>query len=599
MKLKKLLACGIAACIPFMATACTLLPTTNSSSSSSVEDPAMKATAPDYSAYTHQYDFYGYSGPSSGTWKVDDLVYSAGQDFRTVEYYKDYKDAGMTIYLPQTQARVGASINYSGTVKVATWASNVWDLRAEEWETTKIYWDRAHEAGIEKIIMTDVQLQQWSQVQHGMLLRPADAPATPEGEESPYTFQSEAEFDEAIAKCLAAYIDHPAFYGVMLKDEPGYACVEAYGQTYRAIKRVAKNVYNRDIFVQHNLLPMRGYGAGAYNLMPLLEWFDEGEDTISKKEFYDLVGGVTADQTVTPKEQLEKILLDELAAYGNDRPKVTAAKYEKYIEEFALSMGSDYVQFDDYPLRGTDESPSIIGVYIREMQVAANVAKKLGIDYYMVTQSFATTENDRAVHRLITTEEECRWLNNTLLAFGVSQISYYTYFAKAENSVSHFNVNEGSFVTRNGEKTDIYYWYQQIMKENQTFAPTKLNFKYQGSRVYNVLPLHFVGDYLTPEWVDNTYTFKELKDISVNKESVLITESYDAENNRYMYCVQNIVDAMRKGSLAFQTTTLTFDTAKYKYAAIYRNGERELKALDNGKLVIKNASGEAAFVIPY
>ena len=274
-------------------------------------------------------------------------------------------------------------------------------------------------------------------------------------------------------------------------------------------------------------------------------------------------------------------------------------KFEKYLEGFALSTGADYVQYDDYPLRGEEDKYSVMSVYLREMQVAARVAKNLGIEYYMVTQSFATTDNDAAVHRLITTEDECHWLNNTLLAFGVSQISFYTYFAKSDNTTSHFNLNQGSFITRNGEKTDIYYYYQKIMAQNQAFAPIKLNFKYQGSRVFSVLPLNFGGDYLSSEGVENNYTFTELKAVSPNKESVLVTESYDAENNKYMYCVQNIVDAIYKGSLTFQTTTLSFDPSVYKFAAVYKNGVRELRALENGKISIKNASGEATFVIPY
>ena len=599
MKLKKIITWILTASMALSFTACG-----GNNSSSSAEDPNMLATAPDYSKYTHQFDFYGYGAPTDGYWTEDDLVFYAGEDFRTVERYKEYKDAGFTILMPQSTARIGVtSGNYREDINGVllnlpeAWPDNFSELRTEEWENTKVYWDKAREAGIEKIIMTDVQIQQFSNVKYGLLIKPENV-VIPEGEKSPYMFQSQEAFDDAIEMLLGTYIDYPAFYGVMLADEPSYACVESYGQTYRALKRVAKERYNRDIFVQHNLLPMRAYGGGAYTLFPLLEWFDEEEDSISMQEYYDLVGGVTADQVVNPQEKLKQILEAEIAANGGSSSKTAALKYEKYVEGFALSMGSDYIQFDDYPLRGTEDDPSVISVYLCEMQVVANVAKKLGINFYMVTQSYGVTENDKPVHRVVS-NEDCYWLNNTLLAFGVSQIVYYTYFAKSSNSASHFTLNEGSFVTRNGEKTDIYYSYQKIMAENQKFAPTYLNFKYQGSRVYSVLPLNFGGDYLTEQWVDNSYNFVELKNFTVNKETALVTESYDKENNRYMYCVQNIVDAAYKGSLTFQTTKLTFDSAKYKYVAIYRNGERTLQALDNGTVTIKNAAGQAAYVIPY
>ncbi len=589
MKLQKIVSCVLAACTLFTITACV------ADNGTSVNEAEMKAMAPDYSAYTHQMDSYCYSGPNDGHWNWDDSEYYIGKDLRTVENYQIYKDAGMTIYLPQTDARMGVSGNYLGTTKVSEWNPQVWENRENEWKSTKVFWDRAYEAGLEKIIMTDVQFQSWSRVEHGMLLKPADV-VIPEGEESPYTFQSEEEFDAVIAKLLEPYIDHPGFFGVMLKDEPSYACVEAYGQTYRAIKRAAKNYYNFDIFVQHNLFPMRcNLTAGVYSMLPLLEWFDDEEDSVSSKDFYTMVGGGQPNQEViSPKEEVQKILEAEVAAYGGDIIKVGALKFEKYLEGFALSMGSDYLQYDDYPLRGTEESPEVLDSYLLGLQVAAGVCTKLDIDLQFVTQSYASTT------KRVLTEDDCYWMNNMLLAFGVSQINYYTYIAKKDNSSSdEYYDNYGSFITRQGDKTDIYYYYQKINQENNKFAPVKLNFKYQGSRVYNKLPLNFGGNYCSMQWVDNSYTFTELKNFTLNKESALVTESYDEANNRYMYCVQNLVDSAYKGSLAFQTTELTFDAAKYKYAAVYRNGERTLVPLDNGKLVIENAAGQAAFVIPY
>ncbi len=592
MKIKKLISCVLAACTLFSVTACN----GKNNSSSSVDEAEMLAKAPDYSAYTHKFESYCYSGPNDGHWNWDDSEYYIGKDLRTVENYQIYKDAGMTIYLPQTDARMGVSGNYLGTTKVSEWNPQVWENREKEWESTKVFWDRAYEAGLEKIIMTDVQFQSWSRVEHGMLLKPADV-VIPEGEESPYTFQSEEEFDEVIAKLLEPYIDHPAFYGVMLKDEPSYACVEAYGQTYRAIKRAAKNYYNFDIFVQHNLFPMRcNLTAGVYSMLPLLEWFDDEEDTVSKEDFYTMVGGGQPNQEViSPKEEVQKILEAEVQANGGDVIKVGAMKFEKYLEGFALSMGSDYLQYDDYPLRGTEEEPEVLDSYLLGLQIAAGVCKKLDIDLQFVTQSYASTTK-----RLLT-EDDCRWMNNMLLAFGVSQINYYTYIAKKDNSASdeYYN-NYGSFITRQGDKTDIYYYYQKINQENNKFAPVKLNFKYQGSRVYNVIPANFKGAYYSEQWMfNNEYQFAELKGFSLDKETALVTESYDKENNRYMYCVQNIVDSAHKGSYAYQTMELTFDAAKYKYAAVYRNGERTLVPLDNGKLIIENAAGQAAFVIPY
>ena len=78
----------------------------------------------------------------------------------------------------------------------------------------------------------------------------------------------------------------------------------------------------------------------------------------------------------------------------------------------------------------------------------------------------------------------------------------------------------------------------------------------------------------------------------------MVNELYDAENNRYMYMAMNIVDPEYKGSGVYQTITLEF-ASEYKYALAYRDGERKLHKLDNGKLQVKAAPGEASFVIPF
>ena len=61
--------------------------------------------APDYSASTLQFDFYGYSALING-WNIDGVDYKpkSGEDYLSVERIKDYKDAGMTIYFPQSAA---------------------------------------------------------------------------------------------------------------------------------------------------------------------------------------------------------------------------------------------------------------------------------------------------------------------------------------------------------------------------------------------------------------------------------------------------------------------------------------------------------------
>ena len=93
--------------------------------------------------------------------------------------------------------------------------------------------------------------------------------------------------------------------------------------------------------------------------------------------------------------------------------------------------------------------------------------------------------------------------------------------------------------------------------------------------------------------------FTALKNVEINKEVALVTELYDEAKQNYMYMVQNIVDSTRKGSKAFQTTTLTFDS-KYTHVAVFVKGEQTVKKLEKGgKLILKHKAGEATYVMPF
>ena len=165
---------------------------TTSSSSSSADDPKL-LQAPDYSQYTDRFETYAYSGPSNGTWTVDNETYSAGEDFRTTDGgYKDYKDAGFDIYL--AQGGISIDTGFSETV----------------WEREKQYMDAAYNAGL-KIILTDGRLQSLSRQKDGLLKS--------DEEDKSYTFETEAELDDYVRECIALYKGHPGFYGLMLGDE--------------------------------------------------------------------------------------------------------------------------------------------------------------------------------------------------------------------------------------------------------------------------------------------------------------------------------------------------------------------------------------------
>ena len=482
--------------------------------------------APDYSASTLQYNFYGYSSAIDG-WNIDGISYSSGNDYKTVERIKEYKDAGMTIYFPQSAAAFNGNTPF------------------EESETKRVM-DNSLEAGIDKVILMDPRIQSLS--------KPAKDNAVGligEGKQ----FATEADLDATIAEYMAPYRDHEAFYGVMLGDEPFYYHTENYGQVYKSIKRVCPEAY-----IQYNLNPITA-GTGVNST---------GERNIDAR-FPQLVEGDEGyGATLNSDEEL-------------------IARYRKYLRGFMDATGSDHIQYDQYPLTRSD---LIDPYYILGLQVVAKLAQEYNAEFYFVTQTYAQTE--RSPYRKVK-QEDLYWLNNMLIGFGIKEISYFTYFTKADNNAEHF-IDGESFITWNGQKTKIYEWMQQIMAEEQKFAPTILNFEYQTSKVFMKAPTIFDSTHALR--TIETPDFKVLTDVSINKEIALVTELYDSAKQNYMYMVQNIVDPLDKGSKSFQTTVLTF-SEQYKYAAVYVKGEVTLKKLENGTLTLKHKPGEATFVMPY
>ena len=478
--------------------------------------------APDYSDSTLQYDFYGYSSAIDG-WTIDGTTYSSGNDYKTVERIKEYKDVGMTIYFPQSAAAFNGG--------------------AFENSEAKRVMDNSLEAGIDKVILMDPRIQ--------ALSKPAKANAVGligEGKQ----FATEADLDAMIASYMEPYRDHEAFYGVMLGDEPFYYHTENYGQVYRSIKRVCPEAY-----IQYNLNPITA-----------------GVDPIVRNErFPALEEG--------DKGYGEKLSSDE----------ELIARYEKYLRGFMDATGATYIQYDQYPFRHTEK---VDEYYILGLQVVARLAKEYDADFYFVTQTYGQTDGVPNPRKL--SEADLYWMNNMLVGFGIKQISYFTYFTKADNNTEHF-IDGNSFITWMGEKTDIYHWMKQIMAEEQKIAKTILNFKYTTSKVYLQMPTTFDSSFAMRSLELEDFT--ALKNVEINKEVALVTELYDEAKQNYMYMVQNIVDSTRKGSKAFQTTTLTFDS-KYTHVAVFVKGEQTVKKLEKGgKLILKHKAGEATYVMPF
>ncbi len=496
----------------------------------------------DYSNEKASFDAYAYSGPTNGQWTVDGKnMVTNPTDFRTVEHLTTYKNAGFNIYLAQD----------SITVDPSTWEKD-----------GKVIMDRAHEAGL-KVILTDKRIQSLSEpITASSTGTSGEAWKFGEGDEK-YKFKNRAALDSYIAECLSLYKDHPAFYGVMLGDEPSYQNAYCYGEVYKAIKRVAPEVY-----VQYNLLPL-----------------NNNTDTI-KYRYPNL-----ANDNSISKVDIENA-------------------YVAYLEAFLDSMGVDYVQYDHYPMKSEKtgiinkvDTPYISETYLRGLQLVGELAKERNIAVKIVAQTCVQNtsgENGMLYLRQIT-EDDARWINNSLLGFGVKEISYFTYWTKQANvSDGEWFVDGGSFVNRDGTTTELYNFMKTIMAENQAFAGTIKNFDYRGSRVYNGTN-SFSEQHIS--WVNNDYTFSCITNVTSSKEATLVTELYDWERYNYMYMLMNTIDPNEKNANkkdTSQTITVTFKSDYgFTKAWVYQNGVRTSVELTNNTYTVTLTAGQAVYVLPY
>ena len=366
-------------------------------------------------------------------------------------------------------------------------------------------------------------------------------------------FATEAELDAYVRTLMSQYVKHPAFYGVQLRDEPKYTMLESFGQLYRSIQRCFP-----DIYIQCNLFPPVG----------------------------GTVGSLFPTPSSTTKAKYTALGLDSMHAER-------FAAYEEYLKMYLDYTGADYIMYDQYPF--TDYG--MYECFVGGMQVAANVCVERGVELKFVSQTMTMQGGDTADNQRIMTEADLRYLNNMALGFGVKQLAYFTYITRDNNFYSDGTLAEkfldgGSFINRDGEKTDIYYYMREILAENQAFANTILSFDYQTSATY----IANGNAYSVTNAVSTSKgSFAKISDVSVNMESALVTQLYDDITDKYMYMLQNITDSQYT---ALQTIKVAFNEA-YQYAIVWKNGEKSVVKLQNNEYTVKLNAGEAVYVIPF
>ena len=514
-------------------------------------------------------DRYGYSSLSDGQWTLDgtEQVTNPTDHRENLSTYTTYKNAGFNILLAQDM------ISTDGTKE--TWEASV----------NKTYMDNAYSAGL-KVILTDWHLQTLSNPisVSSSGITAADSTYVPwiigtdvsatTGAAADYLgylsdagitvdstrFANRDVLDKFVYDQLAPYMNHPAFYGVMLADEPSYHNAYCYGEIYKSIKRVAP-----DCYVQYNLLPLEhSFGTIQYRYPGV----------------NDIGSGIT-------NAQIEEA-------------------YKSYVESFLDTMGTDYIQYDDYPFKSAEEGalfwtetvPYVDPTSLRNIQLVAEIAKERDLDVKVVTQSCLMKNGGEngAVHIRQITENDARWLNNYLMGFGVKQINYFTYFTKRACTTSgEYFVDGGSFVNRDGTTTALYDFMKTIMADNTKFAQTISHFDYNASQIFGSdNDSNLNNEHIS--WSSSltaAVSFRWLSSVTTSLEYTLVTELYDKDNYNYMYMVMNTIDPNSGGT---QSITITLDSSVTEFYVYDQSGNSTV--VTGNTYTVSLTAGQAIYIMP-
>lgn len=495
---------------------------TTPSSSSESEPPASSidtSKAPDYSSSSKKMTMYSYAAPNKGFYTKDGTIYQTKDEngnpitFQTKEMYQQYKDAGFDYLL------IDANDPYNG----------------EDWESSSVkkLFDLAESVGL-KTILFDQRIYK---------LSTSETPIVGEG----YAYASQEELVAYLKTCIQDYSKHPAFHGIMLKDEPSYLSFPAIGSLYKGIKEISE-----DIFVQCNLFPCNPSVASSYE------------------------EGATSDGLLN--------------------------HYRNYVSGFVEATGASYIMVDSYPMRVKDgdiNSPQLDINHLPTMQICAEVAEKESLELYLVVQSSSWTNNGVRKTRPVTLND-LYWQWNVALGFGVDQISYFTYMRRPSNSSTGESFDDGtSFVTSNGKTTPLYDWAKTYHPGIKSLASVTMNFSYNGlcsylnstSAACDVSFLSNVKDAESFKYVDMEKTENDSKSI------LLATEMIDKSNSQYGYMCVNATDPVTTSSKS--KSVVAFKDGVDAVRVIDDEGNISDFAASSGTYTVELEPGRGVFIMPY
>jgi len=454
------------------------------------------------------------------------VVTTLPESLQTPENTKMHKDAGFNVLF------INYVFGHNGTV--------------ENFETSKLkkVMDMANDEGMKCLVFID-EIHALTGTKESLInAQKADGSTF---------FATEADLNAYVANALRDVKQHPAFYGVSVKDEPSYKMFKAQGEVYRAIKATCPDAY-----VNMNLLP---YSPEHITNGSML--YSEDEQTL-------------------------------VDTYGLEEGSKMA--YKKYLQLFYDEVGAPIIQYDDYPIheRGSfdiEQAESyLLEYHLINAQIVAEFCKENGLQFSKVFQTCGGGTSSKLWRKC--TEADMYWQMNIGMAMGIKGYSYWGYYPIVNEGDEHYDPT-ASMVNRNGEPNELYYIVQKIHEEMQAIAPVLKNFEYQDMKLYTKGTIPGDSDFVGR--VENDGTISGVSSVSLSaKGVVLATELFDETFNQKGYWFVNVTDPTQNAS---QVVTVNFEGVNE--ILVYKNGVASKVVLTNGVATFALGCGEGVFVLPY
>ena len=466
-------------------------------------------------------DLLAYVNPTNGDYTFNNIPMNIGTDFRTVERFKEYMDAGMNIAFARYDSSLPA------------------DVTAETWpqSDTKLFCDKAYEAGLRRILISDNYLTNFITDNSTKLIGDV--------------FATEAELDAAIAARLEIYKDTPGFYGVILRDEPTWDYFDNYALVHRSLKRVMPEIY-----IYNNL----HYCYSSINIYTDVEAWKE--------------------------------------AHEGKEPTIGEAYYH-YLCQFLEKTGAENLAVDIYPFK--DVAEERIGNYFVNLQMLRNACSTYGAEMTFTSQSICYTNGTTLSNRIVTKNDLWLQMNAILGlgATGMQYYTYMPHpMTSTENS--NFGNFLDKYGNKTSVYYDAKSINEAVKKFDHILLHYEYQGSrfYLNQTLQNAGATSYTGSSRFGIYEQAEYT--ALTSLTMTNDAIYSTELKDEENGLYMYMLMNPIDVLYSANsvMSYTENTFTAEFAGYDYVAEFDCGELTYVKLDNGKYTKTLSSGYGVYLVP-